>query len=80
MASIYGSNRDIFPPADNTKTLPFECTYSNCIMRFETLKEMKRHKHEAPDHYYCKKCDQDHEDWEALTQVSVKPGPLRPRK
>lgn len=50
--------------------LPFECTYGECIKRFATLKEMKYHKINDPDHYYCKKCDLDCEDWDTLTQVS----------
>lgn len=70
MAIQHSSNRDARQPADNTKTLPFECTYPNCIKRFATEKEMKLHKKGAEDHYYCKKCDVDCEDWDELTQVN----------
>ena len=57
-------------PADNTKTLPFECTMEECKMRFKTLKDMKLHKHIDPDHFYCKKCDVDCVDHDDLIQVS----------
>lgn len=67
---MVSSNRDFSAPTDNTKILPFECTYPNCIRRFATLKEMKYHKVDDPDHYYCKKCDVDCEDWEDLTLAS----------
>lgn len=70
MATASSSIRDWNAPADNTKTLPFECTIPECIMRFATLKEMKLHKEAAPDHFYCKKCDVDCKDWDDLTQVS----------
>lgn len=56
-------------PADNTKTLPFECTMSECIMRFGTVKEMKLHKTRDPAHFYCKRCDVDCVDWDDLVQV-----------
>lgn len=62
--------------ADNTKTLPHQCTYPKCIRRFATLKEMKYHKVDDPDHYYCKKCDVDCEDWDALIQVSKMTAPF----
>lgn len=32
---------------------------------------MKSHKKHDPEHYYCKKCDVDCADWEALTQHKV---------
>ena len=60
-------------PADNTKTLPFECTMEECKMRFKTLKDMKLHKHTDPDHFYCKKCDVDCVDHDDLIQVIEPP-------
>lgn len=49
----------------------FECTYAGCQKRFDTIKEMKRHKVNEPEHNFCKKCDVDCDDWEALTQHKV---------
>ena len=48
-----------------------ECTYGNCSKRFNTVKEMKRHKLDEPEHNYCKKCDVDCECWEDLTLHKV---------
>lgn len=76
MADEETSIRDFSAPADNTKTLPFECTYPKCIMRFATLKEMKLHKKEDPNHYYCKRCDVDCENHDALIQVCTSPCPF----
>ena len=49
----------------------FECTYAGCQKRFDTIKEMKRHKVNESEHNFCKKCDVDCDDWEALTQHKV---------
>jgi hypothetical protein len=43
-----------------------------CGKYFETEKDMKRHKKADPEHYYCKKCDVDCEDWDDLTRHKVK--------
>lgn len=57
---------------ESTGSLPkIKCTYANCQKRFDTIKEMKRHKTNAPEHDYCKKCDVDCEDWDALVQHKV---------
>lgn len=32
---------------------------------------MKNHKIETPEHYYCKKCDVDCDDWDELLQHKV---------
>jgi hypothetical protein len=47
------------------------CTYSFCKQLFETIDGMRGHKAYAPDHFYCKKCDVDCEDWEDLTRHKV---------
>lgn len=41
-----------------------KCTYANCYQRFDTAKEMKRHKKYGDEHDYCHLCDQDFEDWD----------------
>ena len=57
---------------DGIGKLPsIECTYPDCIMRFHTEKDMKRHKKNDPKHDYCKKCDVDCKDWTELTQHKV---------
>ncbi|KYG41345.1 hypothetical protein M433DRAFT_8022 [Acidomyces richmondensis BFW] len=60
---------------------PIECTKADCHQRFHTVKDMKRHKVNDPDHFYCKKCNVDCKDWVALTQhkVSVMAPWLDPR-
>ncbi|KAF2216344.1 hypothetical protein CERZMDRAFT_81472 [Cercospora zeae-maydis SCOH1-5] len=40
------------------------CTYAKCQHRFAGRKQMVEHKIESPEHYYCKKCDVDCDDWE----------------
>jgi len=50
---------------------PIKCTKPNCHQRFHTVKNMKRHKVDDPNHFYCKKCNVDCEDWVALTQHKV---------
>jgi hypothetical protein len=42
-----------------------------CNARFPDVIEMKIHKLEEPNHFYCKICDVDCEDYEALTQHKV---------
>ncbi|KAK5136922.1 hypothetical protein LTR08_001429 [Meristemomyces frigidus] len=49
----------------------FECTYDNCIKRFNSEKEMIGHKLSEPEHNYCKKCKYDASSWEDLTQHKV---------
>ena len=61
-------------PASQEYTSPklkFKCTYDECTKRFETEKEMKRHKANEPEHAYCKKCNVDCDDWEHLVQHKV---------
>ncbi|KAF2165236.1 hypothetical protein M409DRAFT_67484 [Zasmidium cellare ATCC 36951] len=48
-----------------------KCTHSDCEKLFETDKEMRRHKRDNPQHFYCYKCDVDCEDWEDLTRHKV---------
>lgn len=50
---------------------PVECTYSDCGKHFAMEKEMKKHKVVDPAHDYCKKCDVDCADWEALVQHKI---------
>lgn len=38
---------------------------------FDTLEAMKLHKKYDPEHFYCKKCDFDAEDWEDLTNHKI---------
>lgn len=45
---------------------PIKCTYAKCSKRFDTEKEMKYHKLDEPDHFYCKKCDFDGKDDQEL--------------
>ncbi|KAK0929333.1 hypothetical protein LTR91_010101 [Friedmanniomyces endolithicus] len=47
------------------------CTYQKCQQRFVSTEEMQRHKKQAPEHDYCKKCDVDCADWEELLQHKV---------
>ncbi|GIZ46525.1 hypothetical protein CKM354_000965100 [Cercospora kikuchii] len=47
------------------------CTYADCQHRFNSRQEMKNHKIETPEHYYCKKCDVDCDDWDELLQHKV---------
>lgn len=56
---------------DYGELLPVKCTYIRCENRFATVKDMKRHKQCATDHFYCKKCDVDCLDWAALTEHKV---------
>ena len=56
---------------DTKAEVSFRCTYPECGLHFETIKEMKRHKVNEPNHNYCKKCDVDCADWEGLTQHKV---------
>ncbi|GAB7357845.1 hypothetical protein MBLNU230_g0016t1 [Neophaeotheca triangularis] len=49
----------------------FVCTYDECPKAFDTLKEMKQHKFNHPDHNYCKKCNMDFISWDELTQHKV---------
>lgn len=58
-------------PAELTPLKRFECTYDGCAKSFDTEKEMKRHKLDAPEHDYCKKCGVDCKDWDDLTQHKV---------
>lgn len=51
--------------------LPIECTYDWCQHRFASVKEMKRHKRYDPEHFYCRRCDVDCEDWDDLTRHKV---------
>lgn len=51
--------------------LNVQCTYEDCGKYFETEKLMKRHKKDDPEHFYCKKCDVDCEDWDDLTRHKV---------
>jgi hypothetical protein len=39
-----------------------ECTYDHCDEKFDTLKNMQRHKQGTDMHFYCKKCDIDFPD------------------
>ncbi|KAI5367913.1 Putative Zinc finger C2H2-type [Septoria linicola] len=47
------------------------CTYSSCQHRFPSVKAMQAHKVDDPEHFYCKKCDVDCDDWESLTKHKV---------
>ena len=42
----------------------FPCTYDCCGRRFDNVKSLKRHKN--AEHDYCKLCDEDFKDHEAL--------------
>lgn len=48
-----------------------KCTKPDCEMLFTTEKEMKNHKKYDPEHFYCKRCNVDCEDWETLTKHKV---------
>lgn len=48
-----------------------KCTLSGCYKSFDTEKEMKRHKVDDPLHFFCRKCNVDCEDWEALIEHKV---------
>lgn len=50
---------------------PVKCTYGHCSMRFDTEREMKYHKKNDPEHFYCKRCNVDCVDFEDLTQHKV---------
>ena len=50
---------------------PIKCTYTDCSKRFDTEKEMKYHKKTDTEHFYCKKCDVDCEDWNHLKAHKV---------
>lgn len=52
--------------------LNVQCTYPRCSKWFETENDMKYHKKSDPEHFYCKKCNVDCEDWDDLTQHKVK--------
>ncbi|KAK4894477.1 hypothetical protein LTR27_007363 [Elasticomyces elasticus] len=65
MAALRGSGQEV------GTVKPIECTYKNCMKRFDTIEEMKGHKRYADEHDYCKKCDIDFPDWEALHQHKV---------
>jgi hypothetical protein len=43
-----------------------KCTYEDCYERFDTEKHMKSHKKHSDEHYYCHKCDEDFDDFEAF--------------
>ncbi|KAL4738621.1 hypothetical protein BDV11DRAFT_215771 [Aspergillus similis] len=43
-----------------------KCTYPNCNFRFQTDKDMKKHKTASSEHEYCNKCDIDFETEEHL--------------
>ncbi|CZT18982.1 uncharacterized protein RCC_04827 [Ramularia collo-cygni] len=49
----------------------FSCNVEGCQHFFDTLEEMKQHKKYDPEHFYCKKCDFDAEDWDDLTRHKV---------
>lgn len=51
--------------------LNVQCTYPECSKWFATEKEMKRHKKDDPDHYYCKRCNLDCLDWDDLVAHKV---------
>ena len=47
------------------------CTKPGCLQRFATSKEMKAHKKHDPEHFYCRRCDVDCEDWNDFTKHKV---------
>lgn len=51
--------------------LRVKCTYGDCSKRFATEKEMKRHKVDATEHFYCKKCNVDCVDWDEFVRHKV---------
>lgn len=53
------------------QTLQIKCTKPGCEYLFATVKEMRRHKKYDPDHFYCKTCNVDCEDYESLVQHKV---------
>ncbi|KAK5736219.1 hypothetical protein LTR17_007559 [Elasticomyces elasticus] len=65
MAQLRGSGQEV------GTVKPIKCTYSKCMKRFDTVEEMQGHKRYADEHDYCKKCDIDFPDWEALHQHKV---------
>nr|POF14090.1 hypothetical protein CFP56_03114 [Quercus suber] len=56
---------------DNGELPPVKCTYPQCHQHFATEKDMKKHKQDNPEHSYCRKCNMDCEDWEALLQHKI---------
>lgn len=47
------------------------CSYTDCQHRFPSVALMKAHKVNDPEHFYCKKCNMDFADWQALTEHKV---------
>ncbi|OSS51762.1 hypothetical protein B5807_03370 [Epicoccum nigrum] len=48
-----------------------KCTFPDCDLHFNTVKDMKRHKKNDDDHDYCDKCDEDFESYDDLAQHKV---------
>lgn len=53
------------------ETHRIRCTKPDCEMLFATEKQMRKHKRDDPEHFYCYKCDVDCDDWEDLTRHKV---------
>ncbi|KAL9624086.1 MAG: hypothetical protein Q9160_001608 [Pyrenula sp. 1 TL-2023] len=49
-----------------TATMEISCTFTDCIRRFSSEKEMIRHKVDDPDHEYCKRCKLDFDTEEEM--------------
>ncbi|PLN79119.1 hypothetical protein BDW42DRAFT_195406 [Aspergillus taichungensis] len=42
------------------------CTYIDCPQAFNSIREMKIHKDDFPEHHYCKRCDEDFHNEESF--------------
>lgn len=42
------------------------CTYIDCPQAFNSIREMKSHKDNFPEHHYCKRCDEDFHNEESF--------------
>ena len=58
-------------PLDSIRAVP--CTIEGCYQSFDSDKQMRYHKRDDPDHFYCYKCNVDIEPqtWAAFVEHKV---------
>ncbi|USP78405.1 uncharacterized protein yc1106_05679 [Curvularia clavata] len=63
-------------PAQLEPVRRVKCTYKDCMMSFDTEKQMKSHKKHSDEHEYCPKCDVDFDSFEDYTMHKI----IRPKE
>ena len=52
-----------------------KCTYPSCTRAFRSVREMKNHKRNDPEHDYCNKCDVDCDSWDDFVEHKANANP-----